>query len=171
MKINNISITSHNALDFEVKGVKSITAFRGKHSGIVLDLVREVIGDRDSVCNPDSIDDGSFIIHADIDIDGKNYSVCYIRNAESSGDNRVAVNFKPNSVEYSVEDTIEFLEKCKKINSECRPLFIYPSAFGEKNNIVAFIRTLSGDGRQVFLAIPEEFSEINHDNIMNVFVN
>ena len=40
----------------------------------------------------------------------------------------------------------------------------------EKNNVTAFIQALSGADKQVFLAIPEEFSEINHDNIMNVFV-
>ena len=171
MKINNISITSHTALDFEINVAKPITILRGKHSALALDLMREVLGDRDSVCNPDSIDDGSFIIHADIDIDGKNYSVCYIRNAESSGDNRVAVNFKPNSIEYSEDDTMEFLDKCKEIDSDNRPIFIYPSTMGEKNNITAFIQALSGADRQVFLAIPEEFSEINHDNIMNVFVN
>ena len=66
---------------------------------------------------------------------------------------------------------MEFLEKRKEINSDNRPVFIYPSAMGEKNNVTAFIQALSGADRQVFLAIPEEFSEINHDNIMNVFVN
>jgi hypothetical protein len=66
---------------------------------------------------------------------------------------------------------MEFLEKCKEIDSDNRPVFIYPSAMGEKNNVTAFIQALSGADKQVFLAIPEEFSEINHDNIMNVFVN
>ena len=42
MKINNISITSHTAIDFELNEVKPITIFRGKHSSIVLDLMREV---------------------------------------------------------------------------------------------------------------------------------
>ncbi len=171
MKINNISITSHTALDFELIGAKPITIFRGKHSTLALDLMREVIGDRNSKCDPDSVDDGRFIIHTDVDMDGKNYSVCYIRGADFIGDNRIAVNFKLNSIEYSEDDTMEFLEKCKEINSDCRPVFIYPSALGEKKNVTAFIQALSDADRQVFLAIPEEFPEINHDNISNVFVN
>jgi hypothetical protein len=171
MKIKSITIMSHTALDFELNGAKPITIFRGKHSSLVLDLVREVIGDCNSTCDADSIDDGHFIIHADIDIDGKNYSACYIRGADFFGDNRIAVNFKPNSIEYSEDDTIEFLEKCKEINSDNRPVFIYPSALGEKNNVIAFIQALSGADRQVFLAVSEECSEIEHHNITNVFVN
>ena len=171
MRINNISITSHTALDFEINGAKPITILRGKHSALALDLMREVLGDHNSACDPDNIDNGHFIIHTDVDIDGKNYAACYIRGADSPHDNRIAVNFKPGSIEYSEDDTMEFLEKRKKINSDDRPVFIYPSTIGEKNNVTAFIKALSGADRQVFLAIPEEFSEINHDNIMNVFVN
>jgi hypothetical protein len=170
MKINNISIMSHNALDFELNEVKPITIFRGKHSSLVLDLMREVIGDNNPVCNPDNIDDGHFIIHTDIDMDGKNYSACYIRRADFPGDNRIAVNFKPNSIEYSKDDTIEFIEKCKEINAEKRPIFIYPSELGENNNVTAFIQALSGADRQVFLAVPEERPVINHENIRDISV-
>jgi hypothetical protein len=171
MKIKSISIMSHTALDFELNEAKPITIFRGKHSSLVLDLMREVIGDPNSKCDPDSVDDGHVIIHTDVDMDGKNYSACYIRRADFLGDNRIAVNFKPNSIEYSEDDTIEFTKKCKEINTDNRPVFIYPSELGEKNNVTAFIQALSGGDKQVFLAIPEEFSEINHDNILNVFVN
>lgn len=171
MKIKSISIMSHNTLDFELNEAKPITIFRGKHSGLVLDLMREVICDPNSTSAPDNVDDGHFIIHTDVDMDGKNYSACYIRSVDFLGDNRIAVNFKPNSIEYSEDDTIEFTKKCKEINAEKRPVFIYPSAMGEKNNVTAFIEALSGGDKQVFLAIPEEFSEIIHDNIMNVFVN
>ena len=171
MKINNISITSHTALNFEINETKPITILRGKHSALALDLMREVLGDHNSECDLDNTCDGHFIIHIDVDIDGKNYSACYIRGADFPHENRIAVNFKPNSIEYSEDDTMEFLEKRKEINSNDRPVFIYPSAMGEKNNVTAFIQALSVADRQVFLAIPEEFSEINHDNIMNVFVN
>lgn len=170
MKINNISIMSHNALDFELNQVKPITIFRGNHSSLVLDLVREVIGDNNPVCDPDSVDDGHFIIHTDIDIDGKNYSACYIRSADFPGDNRIAVNFKPNSIEYSEDDTIEFTKKCKEINAEKRPIFIYPSELGGNNNVTAFIQALSGADRQVFLAVPEERPVINHENIRDISV-
>ena len=98
MKINNISITSHTALDFEINGAKPITILRGKHSALALDLMREVLGDHNSVCDPDNTCDGHFIIHTDVDINGKNYSACYIRGADFLGDNRIAVNFKPNSI-------------------------------------------------------------------------
>ena len=39
MKINNISITSHTALDFEINVAKPITILRGKHSALALDLM------------------------------------------------------------------------------------------------------------------------------------
>ena len=171
MKINSVSITSLTSLDFEVKGAKPITIFRGKHSALALDLIREVIGESNSNTNPNNVDNGHFIIHTDVDMDGKSYSVCYIRSADFLGDNRIAVNFHPDSIEYSEEDTREFLKKRNEINKDNRPVFIYPSALGERNNVTAFIRALSGAGSQVFLAIPEEFSEIEHDNITNVFVN
>ena len=171
MRINNISITSHTALDFEINGAKPITILRGKHSALALDLMREVLGDHNCMCDPDNTCDGHFIIHTDVDIDGKNYSACYIRGSDYPHDNRIAVNFKPGSIEYSEDDTMEFLEKRKEINSDDRPVFIYPSTIGEKNNVIAFVQALSGADRQVFLAIPEEFSEINHENIMNVLVN
>ena len=67
MKINNISIKSHTALDFEINVSKPVTVLRGKHSALALDLMREVLGDHNSVCDPDNIDDGHFIIHADVD--------------------------------------------------------------------------------------------------------
>ena len=170
MKINNISIKSHTALDFEIDVSKPVSVLRGKHSALALDLMREVLGDHNSVCDPDNIDDGHFIIHADVDINGKNYSVCYIRGADFTHENRIAVNFKPDSIEYSEDDTMEFLKKRKEINSNDRPLFIYPSALGEKNNVTAFIQALSGADRQVFLAIPEEFPEINYENNIAKYV-
>ena len=62
-------------------------------------------------------------------------------------------------------------KKCKEINAAKRPIFIYPSELGGNNNVTAFIEALSGADRQVFLAVPEECSETEHHNIMNVFVN
>ena len=97
MKINSISITSQASLDFELKGTKPITILRGKNSSLALDLVREVIGERNFSCERVDVDGGHFIIHTEVEKGEKNYSVCYIRNAESDGDNRIAVNFKPRS--------------------------------------------------------------------------
>ena len=97
MKINSISITSQASLDFELKGTKPITILRGKNSSLALDLIREVIGERNFSCEQVDVDGGHFIIHTEVEMGEKNYSVCYIRNAESDGDNRIAVNFKPRS--------------------------------------------------------------------------
>ena len=46
MKIKSISIMSHNTLDFELNEAKPITIFRGKHSGLVLDLMRELANEK-----------------------------------------------------------------------------------------------------------------------------
>ena len=56
---------------------KPITILRGNRSALALDLTREVIGYHNSVCDPDNIDDGHFIIHTDVDIGGNNYIVLF----------------------------------------------------------------------------------------------
>lgn len=168
MRINNISITSCTALDFELNEVTPVTVFRGKHSTLALDLIRELLGEKDLKCDPDGIDDGRFIIHADVEIDNKNYSVCYIRNADCIGDNRIAANFKPNSIEFSEEDTMEFLEKRTTVSND-RPVFIDQSEL-EEADVTALIKSLAGK-RQVFISISDEFPEIEHPNVINVAVS
>ena len=168
MKINNISIVSHDALDFDLQGVGPVTLFCGEHAGLVLDLISEVLGERGSSFSPDIVDDGRFIIHADLDIEGKGYAVCYIRNADYIGDNRIAVNFKPNSLEFSEDDTVEFLEK-RTATKESRPIFVYPDELAKRDDLAAFIRELATSDRQVFVAAVE-CPEIDHPAVKCVKV-
>lgn len=116
MKIKNLQITS-STLDLELDIDKPICILRGQYAELVLDLVRELIGDYSSENDPDRVDDGHFVLHSDIEMDGKNYNICYIRNADFMGDNRIAANFVPNSFEFSEDDTIEFIDKCKARNN------------------------------------------------------
>ena len=111
MKINHFSVTSATSLDLDISPTLPICVLRGNHSSLVLDLIRELIGDYGATEDPDRIDDGRFVIHADVEIDGKDYAICYIRNADFMGDNRIAVNFNPNSIAFSIEDTHEFERK------------------------------------------------------------
>ena len=170
MRINSLSIMSCEALDFELSVARPVTVLRGRHASLALDLIREVLGDRSALCDVNAVDGGHFVIHTDVEIDGKSFSVCYIRNADGDDGNRIAVNFKQGSTEYSEVDTLEFIERCRAMEPTLRPVFIYPSAFGEEGNVRAFMRALSGTGRQVFIAIPEEFSGIDHANVANVLV-
>ena len=74
MKINNLSIISRHALDFEFAPTAPISILRGEHSALALDLIREVIGDLGEN-DPDGTDDGSFVIHTDLEMDGKDYAI------------------------------------------------------------------------------------------------
>ena len=170
MKINNIQITSASTLNIEFATTAPVCVLRGCYSDLALDLFRELIGDFGAQNDPDRIDDGRFVIHADIEMDDKNYNVCYIRNADFMGDNRLAVNFNPNSTCFSEDDTREFADKCNERDTDNsnvlvktaditshddRPIFIYDyfDRLDEATDITPVLNKLSSLGRQVFIAV------------------
>ena len=170
MRINNIQITSASTLNIEFGTTAPVCVLRGCYSDLALDLIREVIGDYGAQNDPDRIDDGRFVIHADIEMDDKNYSVCYIRNADFMGDNRLAVNFNPNSTYFLEDDTREFADKCNERDTDNsnvlvktaditsyddRPVFIYDyfDRLDEATDITPVLNKLSSLGRQVFIAV------------------
>ena len=171
MKINNLQITSATSLDLAFTTIAPICVLRGHYSDLALDLIRELIGDYGVQNNPDRIDDGRFVIHSDIEIDNKSYNVCYIRNADFMGDNRLAVNFEPNSIRFSEDDTREFVDKCNERDvdnhnvliktadiascADDRPIFIYDyfDRLDEAIDITPILNKLSSLGRQVFIAV------------------
>ena len=183
MKINSLNLTSATALNFECTFTASICVLHGRYSDLALDLIREVIGDYGAHNDPDRVDDGRFVIHADVEIDDKNYNVCYIRNADFMGDNRIAANFVPNSFEFSEDDTLEFLEKCKARNKDLnnvvynykifgiveddRPLFVYCEDADDVSQITECLALI---GRQVFIAVGSNKFDLNGKNIQTVFV-
>lgn len=117
MQINKLSITSQSSIEFEVDHLTNINFFCGCFSDLTLDLIRELIGDYGLKNDPDGIDDGRFIIHSDIIIDNKKYSVCYIRNFDTIGESRIGVNFEENSIYPSLSDTTEFIDHRKQIGA------------------------------------------------------
>lgn len=171
MKINHFQITSASTLNIEFATTAPICVLRGRYSDLALDLMRELIGDYGAQNDPDRVDDGRFVIHADIEMDNKNYNVCYIRNADFMGDNRLAVNFVPNSIRFSEDDTHEFVAKCNERDtddsnvliktadiSSCeddRPIFIYDyfDRLDEAIDITPILDDLSALGRQVFISV------------------
>ena len=183
MKIKNLTITLPSVLDLELDITSPVCLLYGKHSELTLDLIRELIGDYSAKTDPDCYDDGHFVIHSDIEMDGKNYNVCYIRNADFMGDNRIAANFVPNSFEYSEEDTLEFLDKCKARNKDLnnvvynykifsiaeddRPLFVYCEDAEDITPVIEFVSTLN---RQVFVAITSNKISSHSSNIQTAFV-
>ena len=88
MKINSISISSSTALDLELDIFRPVCLINGRLSDLVLDLIREIMGDPFTKQDPDATDDGRFVIHADIEFPESSYSICYLRNADFMGDNR-----------------------------------------------------------------------------------
>ena len=185
MKIENLQITSASTFDLELNIEKPICVLRGEYSDLALDLIRELIGDYGAKNDPDRFDDGHFVIHSDIEMDGKNYQVCYIRNADFMGDNRIAANFVPNSFDFSKDDTIEFMKKCGQRDKDSsnvlhsltndpntkddRPVFVYLSDFANES-VVTALDDLASTGRQVFVAVGSNNIEINDKNIQNLFV-
>ena len=123
MNIKSFQLTSITLPDLEFEVTKPICVIRGDYSELILDLIRETVGDYGAVNDPDRIDDGRFVINSNIEMDGKNYSLCYIRNADFLGDHRIAVNFAPRSVSFSEDDTAEFLSKRAKLNSTDENVF------------------------------------------------
>ena len=170
MKINHFQVTS-TTLNFDSTLHAPVCVLHGHYSDLALDLMRELIGDYGAQNDPDRIDDGRFVIHADIGMDSKNYSVCYIRNADFMGDNRLAVNFEPNSIRFSEDDTHEFVAKCNEHDTDnsnvliktvdikpCaddRPIFIYDyfDRLDEAIDITPILDDLSALGRQVFISV------------------
>ena len=115
MNIDQIQITS-NTLNLEFSPSRPISVLHGNYSDLTLDLIREVIGDCGTIESPDRINDGQFVIHADVEMDMENYSICYIRNSDFIGDRRLAVNFDIQSTEFSLNDTHEYESKLRKCN-------------------------------------------------------
>lgn len=188
MNITRLTITSASTINIEFANNSPICVFCGRYSDLMLDLMRELIGDFGAQNDPDRIDDGRFVIHADIEMDNKNYDVCYIRNADFMGDNRLAVNFEPNSVGFSEDDTHEFVDKCNGRDtdnsnvliktadiSSCaddRPIFIYD--FFERLDLVRdnmpILDRLSYLGRQIFVAVCPNYpvEKLKHDAVQIV---
>lgn len=187
MKIKDLTITSPSTLDLELNIEKPICVLCGEHSDLAIDLIRELIGDYGAENDPDRFDDGHFVIHSDIEMDGKNYQVCYIRNADFIGDNRIAVNFVPNSLDFSADDTIEFMKKCGErdkdisnilcgpthsLNKEDdRPIFVYNLHKIDDATAQTFLDSLADSGRQVFAAACSKYAATNYKNAQMCFVD
>lgn len=171
MKIKHFQITSASTLNIEFETTAPICVLRGRYSDLALDLMRELIGDYGAQNDPDRVDDGRFVIHADIEMDNKNYNVCYIRNADFMGDNRLAVNFEPNSVHFSEDDTREFVDKCNE--DDHSPIFIYDyfDRLDEAIDITPILNKLSSLGRQVFIAVCPNYpvEKLEHDAVQIVY--
>ena len=155
MKIRNFNITSAEALDLEFTPDSSVCVIRGRYSELVLDMLRELIGDYGAVDSPDRIDDGRFVIHAGVEMDSKDYNVCYIRNADFIGDNRIAVNFAPSSLDFSLDDTYEFDAKRIARNTDSSNVF-------DDSQLVSDTRLSESDRRMMsFDCFLESLSQAN----------
>lgn len=186
MKVNNLLITSASSLNIDLTVTAPVCVLRGRYSELALDLIRELLGDYGAQNDPDRVDDGRFVIHAGIEMDNKNYNVCYIRNADFLGDNRLAVNFESNSIAFSEDDTRDFAHKCNErgrdnsnvlINTadvilcdDDRPIFIYDcfDRLDEAIDITPILERLASLGRQIFISVCPGYTEINHEKVQTV---
>lgn len=170
MKLNTLQITSPEAFDTVTTITRPVCLFHGNHAELALDLIRELIGDYGAEEDPDRVDDGHFVLHSDIEMEGKHYNVCYIRNADFMGDNRIAANFVPNSFSYSEDDTVEFVDACNARDKDAsnvllncdsaisdeddRPLFVYHlDRMDDAFDPMPWLARLAVTGRQVFVSV------------------
>jgi len=185
MNIHHVEITSATP-PLTLTATVPLCILRGRHSDLVLDWMRELIGDFDTPSHPDRVDSGRFVIHAEVEIDHKHYKVCYIRNAEDTGEHRLAVNFETNSIHFSEDDTREFMAKCSERHrhnrnvlrntvdiapgDDDRPLFLYDSfdRLDEAIDITPVLDKLASLGRQVFIAVCQGYPTITHDKVQMV---
>lgn len=181
MKIKHFRITSADSVNLDIALTAPICVLRGRYSDLSLDLMRELIGDYGVQNEADGFNDGRFVIHSDVEANGKKYDVCYIRNADFIGDDRIAVNFESDSIHFSEDDTREFLEICDKREektsnvlfnsvdiSPCgddRPIFIYDylDRLDEAIDITPVLDRLASLDRQVFVSVCAGYPEIKHE--------
>lgn len=121
MKIKKLSISSEFE-DIELPLNSPVCIIRGNESAYYLDIIRELIGNN-PFCTPDIIDDGRFFIYADVELDSKDYEVCYLRNTDYVGDCQITANFDCNGDEVTRDDTKEYLSKINERNADYRNVF------------------------------------------------
>lgn len=116
MNIKSFQLTSATDLDLDLTVTAPVLVLCGRYSDGVLDLLRELVGGCRAEGACACLGDGQRVIHADVEMDGRTYDVCYIRNADAPGEGRVAVGFKAGSTEYSSDATVDFLRRCAARN-------------------------------------------------------
>lgn len=180
MKIKNFNCISADAnVEYEID--RPICFFCGRGSDTFMDLMREMIGD----CMPHTVlydEDRHYVLHADVEIGGKAYRVCYIHNAEG-GENRIAVNHIEYSLVFSREDTAEYVQLCNRLNKssvnvligtaaaevaeDTRPIFIYDyfDRLDEAVDITPMLDALVALDRQVFVAVCGRYRPIEHPDV------
>ena len=178
MKIKNLQITSPSVLDIELDVERPVCVLCGQHSALVLDLLRELIGDYGAVNDPDRFDDGHFIINSSLEIDGKDFDVCYIRNADFLGDDRIAANFTDGGLDFSEDDTLEFIDKRRERATDSsnilttptgdlskqddRPVFLYLAPDFNATALSSLFDSVAQSGRQLFVATDSEQRSLAH---------
>ena len=165
MKIKTFQITSPSTLDLTLTVDRPICILRGYYAALALDLMRELLGDFGAQNDPDRFDDGHFVIHADVEIDQRNFAVCYIRNADFMGDNRIAANFVSNSLAFSQDDTVEFVDKCNACAKDDLPLFLYKMDSPDQTAVQELLGTLASCGKQVFIAVCSNYPAPAHQSV------
>ena len=174
MHLASLSITSATALNFDLTPSAPVCILRGRHSDLALDLIRELMGDYGAQNDPDRVDDGRFVIHADVQMDRKHYTVCYIRNADFMGDCRMAVNFQADATAFSTDDSrlppdprfaetdrrlVAFGQFLEQLPDDGRPVFLYGflDRLDAATDISPLLDRLASLGRQVFIAVCSDY--------------
>ena len=191
MKIKSFAITSATTISVDSPITAPICVLRGRHSSLALDLLREYMRDFRGAESIDAYDDGRFVIMSEIELDGKLYDGCYIRNADFLGDCRFAVNFDTCGLDFSLEDTEEFLHRCEELNlddsnvyygnadvlpsADPRPVFIYDcfDRLDEAIDLSPIFNKLAHLGRQIFVSVCATYPDLKlaHDKVQIVEVD
>lgn len=186
MTVRHLFIESATALHFDADITAPVCFVRGHHAELALDLLRELLGDFGATEDPDRVDDGRFVLYADVEMDEKHYAVTYVRNADAMGEHRIGVNLLSDRLAVSEEDTREFLAKCRARDKDGdnvllrlsdavkegddRPLYIYGyfDHLDKAIDLTPVFDVLSTLGRQVFVAVCSGYPAPAHAGVQTV---
>ncbi len=113
MKILNFNVDP-NLDDYIFPSDKPITVFCGNDSDLHLSLLNVLLGNYDQSDIIEKEESSLFLLHSDVKMDHKDYSVCYIYSKTEP--HRIGVNFSDDGMGCSPEDTKEYQEKALQRN-------------------------------------------------------
>ena len=114
MKIQSLHIVTADGYSLQCTLSAPICILCGQNAPWIVELIGRLTGAPDANA---PLTDRQITIHASIELDHRNYELCYL--CDPTDGDRIAVNFKKNSVSFSRADTERYLAHCAAKNTDC----------------------------------------------------
>lgn len=149
--------------DFLFPAETPITVFSGRDADVQLCCLQMLIGDYSRYGLVENTAYANCLLHADVEMDGKNYAVCYI--GETDGAYRIGVNFPACDLHPSMADTEEYLDKVQtRVNGDTN---VFSLQACNRNDLPESRRLTHG--LDVFLKIARKESEPGDDRPLFIY--